>query len=30
VKDGTQTDLLAMCKKDGDYYSAMFQIPDEK
>lgn len=30
IKDGTQTDLMAMCKKDGDLYSGIFQIPDQK
>lgn len=29
VKDGIQTDLLAVCEKSGDSYHAMFQIPDE-
>ncbi|MFW2047252.1 hypothetical protein [Acinetobacter variabilis] len=29
VKDGIQTDLLAVCEKSGNSYRAMFQIPDE-
>lgn len=30
IKDGVKTDLMIMCKKDGDIYSGMFQIPDQK
>jgi len=29
VKDGIETDLLAVCEKSGNSYRAMFQIPDE-
>lgn len=28
VKDGVQTDLLIACKKKGDYYEALFAVPD--
>lgn len=28
VKDGIQTDLLVVCRKEDDYFKAMFEVPN--
>ena len=28
VKDGVETELMVLCKKKGDYYTAMFEVPN--
>lgn len=28
VKDGIETDLMVLCKKKDDYYTAMFEVPN--
>lgn len=28
VKDGVETDLMVLCKKENDFYSGMFEVPN--